>query len=78
MQQDKIIYQLTVEDIQTVANDYLERDLTDTEIMSIEDTIAENIPWYEAIEGAIRDEIERHSGRFSGNLYPTITNYIVI
>lgn len=53
MQNDKIIYQLTVEDIQTVANNLLNRELSQKEILKIEDEISENINWYDAIESAI-------------------------
>lgn len=53
MQKDKVIYQLTVEDVQTVANDLLNRDLSQKEILEIEDEISKNIGWYDAIEDAI-------------------------
>jgi len=52
----KIIYQLTVKDVQDVADQELERELTPEEIELIRDRIAEKIPWYDAIAGAI-DEI---------------------
>lgn len=52
---NKIIYQLTVEDIQTVANQELGRSLSDAEIESIIEPIAEKIPWYDAICNAITE-----------------------
>lgn len=55
----KIIYQLTVEDIQTVAQQELERKLTKNEIKSIEDVIAEKIKWYDAIVDAINEKISK-------------------
>lgn len=47
------IYYLTIEDVQNVAQDLLGRDLSDDEIAGIENSIAENITWYDAIERAI-------------------------
>ena len=55
----KPIYQLTVEDIQEVANQELERELSLEEIELIRDRIAERIPWYDAIAGAIDEMIVR-------------------
>jgi hypothetical protein len=53
---DKIIYQLTIEDIQKVATQELERELTKEEIEGLINPIAEKIPWYDAIAAAI-DEV---------------------
>ena len=55
----KIIYQLTIEDIQEVANQELERELSLEEIELIRDRIAEKIPWYDAIAEAIDEMIVR-------------------
>ena len=51
----KIIYQLTVTDIQTVAEQELNRKLKKEEILQLEDTIAENIDWYGAILFAFQE-----------------------
>ncbi len=48
-----IIYQLTEEDVQYVANEELERDISPEEIIKIKDAIAENIRWFDAIADAI-------------------------
>lgn len=56
MRKNKVIYQLIVEDVQTVAQDVIDRDLSDDEIKRILDQIAENIPWYDAISDAIYHE----------------------
>ena len=53
----KIVYSLNVDDIQTVAQQEIERELTREEIVSIEDSIAENVGWYDAIAAAINDQI---------------------
>jgi hypothetical protein len=55
---DKIIYQLTVEDLQNVANDELDRDLTEEEIRLLEDKIGDDIDWYGIISNAIIQHIK--------------------
>lgn len=57
MYSDKIIYSLTVEDIQTVAEGVLGRELSIDEIESITDSIADNINWYAAIADSIDKKI---------------------
>lgn len=58
MKNNKIIYSLTVEDIQSVAEQEINRELTAKEIKKIEDLIAENISWYDAVADAICEKIE--------------------
>lgn len=53
----KIIYSLNVEDVQRVANDLLDRDLTDAEIETVNESIAKRIYWYEVIENSILEKI---------------------
>lgn len=55
---DSIIYLLTVEDIQNVANEELGRNLTSDEIEKIRDAIAEKIRWYDVIAEAINEKID--------------------
>jgi hypothetical protein len=50
---EDIIYSLIIEDIQNVAQQELERSLSDNEIESIIDIVASNINWYDAIANAI-------------------------
>ena len=54
----KIIYQLTVKDIQEVANQELERELSLEEIELIQNRIAEKIRWYDAIAESIDEFIK--------------------
>ena len=54
----KIIYQLTIEDIQNVAEENFGRKLTSKEINKILDPIADKIPWYDAIYDAIKEKLE--------------------
>jgi hypothetical protein len=54
-----IYYKLTIEDVQNVAMEELDRELTRKELMQIEDPIAENIPWYDAIASAIEKVVDK-------------------
>jgi shikimate kinase len=51
----QIIYELTVDDLQTVAQEELDRELSLEEIKEIKELIAERINWYDAIAYAIAD-----------------------
>jgi DNA replicative helicase MCM subunit Mcm2 (Cdc46/Mcm family) len=53
----EVIYSLCIEDIQTVAELEIERELTIEEINNIKDLISEKIDWYEAIANSIAEEI---------------------
>lgn len=53
--EDETIYRLTIEDVQTVALEIFDRELSDDEINRITDLIAEKIPWYDAIAEAIKE-----------------------
>ncbi|MEK0338068.1 MAG: hypothetical protein QQN41_11605 [Nitrosopumilus sp.] len=57
-QNEKIVYSINVKDIQTVAQEEIERNLNLDEITKIEDTIAENIDWYGAIVDAINSNLD--------------------
>lgn len=59
MKKNTIIYSLTVEDIQTVANQELERNLSHNEISKIIETIAQKINWYDAISDSINESLIR-------------------
>jgi hypothetical protein len=52
---DKIFYSLSIEDIQTVALDEIDRKLTTKEIENIKDLIGEKINWYDAILDSIHE-----------------------
>lgn len=55
--QSRVFYFLNEEDIQNVALQEIERNLSDTEIENIKELIAFNINWYDAIANAIREKI---------------------
>lgn len=54
---NKIIYKLTIEDIQNVAQQELERNLTIVEVNKVVDLIGETIDWYNPIADAIINTI---------------------
>lgn len=55
--QSRVFYFLNEEDIQNVALQEIERNLSDTEIENIKELIAFNINWYDAIANAICEKI---------------------
>jgi len=56
MKKDKIIYSLNIADVQNVAQQELERTLTDSELKMVEDKIGDQFDWYETIASVIRSE----------------------
>ena len=56
---ERVVYYMNAEDVQTVADECLNRRLSDDEIEMIEDAIAERVDWFGAIEGAIQDKIDK-------------------
>ena len=50
---ENVIYQLSKSDIQKVANDEIDRNLSDKEISRIVDYIEKNIDWYNIISNGI-------------------------
>lgn len=54
----RIVYSLSVEDLQHVAYDELERELTEEEIKHVEEKLGDYISWYEAISLAIGDIVD--------------------
>ena len=54
---DRIVYSINVSDIQEVANQVLERDLTKEEVILVEDSVADYIDWFQAIENSICNHI---------------------
>ena len=52
---EKIIYSINIEDIQNVAEQELERQLTEKELRLVEDKVGDYINWYEAILNAINE-----------------------
>jgi len=53
--ENRIVYSLNVEDLQTVAENELNRKLNDEEIEYIENNLYKCIDWYQAIELTLMD-----------------------
>ena len=59
MRTNKVIYKLMIEDVQSVAEQEIERKLTAQEINFLIDDIADRIPWYDAISESIAHKIKK-------------------
>lgn len=57
-EKNEMIYSVSIEDIQQVAEENFGRKLTSKEIEKILDPIADRIPWYDAIYESIKDTLE--------------------
>ena len=55
----KVIYSINIEDLQTVAEQELERKLTDEEIKNVEKRLGDFIDWYEAIASTLNEVIKK-------------------
>ncbi len=53
-----IVYSLNIEDIQTIAIQEIDRELTDDEIENVKDLIGEKINWHDAILNSIIEKID--------------------
>ncbi len=58
MEQERIIYSLNIEDVQTVASEILDRHLSTNKISQIEEADAERIDWIEENAGPKSEKIE--------------------
>jgi hypothetical protein len=47
------VYELSIEDLQLVAREVLERELTNEEIAAVGNAVGDYIDWFQAIENAI-------------------------
>ncbi len=52
---NRIVYSIDVEDLQSVADQELDRELTDKETEFIENRLGDYVDWYGAIASAIGD-----------------------
>ena len=53
----KTIYEISVTDLQQVAKEVLERDLTDEEVVAVGNSVGNYIDWFQAIENAIYQHV---------------------
>ena len=54
---DRTVYSISVGDIQEVAKQVLERDLTKKEVLLVEESVGDYIDWFQAIENALRKHV---------------------
>ena len=58
LNKDYVLYSINVEDAQNVANDTIDRDLTDSEIKKVEERLGDYLPnWFDLLEMAIDDVV---------------------
>lgn len=60
---DRIIYSINVEDLQTVAEQELDRELTDKEIKRVEERLGDYIDWYGTIAITLNEVIKKKRKR---------------
>ena len=53
------VYEISVEDLQTVAREVLERELSSKEIAAVANSVGDYIDWFQAIENAIHEHVDR-------------------
>jgi hypothetical protein len=56
----KIFYSLSIEDIQTVAQQEFDRTLTKQEIDLVVEDIPDRINWYESISDVLNEKLSKH------------------
>ena len=56
---DRVIYSINIEDVLNVAEQELERELTDEEIKNVEKRLGEYIDWYGAIASTLSEVIKK-------------------
>lgn len=56
---DRIIYSISVGDIQEVADQVLDRTLTKQEVASVEGSIGDYLDWFQAIESSIHKCVQK-------------------
>lgn len=52
---ERTVYELSVDDLQRVAGEVLERELSDDEIAAVGNAVGDYIDWFQAIENAINN-----------------------
>lgn len=58
MKNSKIIYSINIKDVQEVAEEIIDRKLSDIELKVVEREIGDYIDWYDALETVISQKIE--------------------
>lgn len=58
MNENRIVYSIKVADLQEVAREELDRELSEEEIRIVEDRLGDYINWFEAVAFTIADKLE--------------------
>jgi len=58
IERERVVYSLNVEDIQSLAMQEIDRELTAEEIQKVEERLDHYIDWYQAIDSAISDTVK--------------------
>lgn len=56
-EEGKTVYEISVADLQDVAKEVLERELTDEEVVAVGNSVGDYIDWFQAIENAIYQHV---------------------
>ena len=54
---ERTVYEISTEDLQRVAKEVLERELSDEEIAAVGNSVGDYIDWFQAIENAISNSV---------------------
>ena len=57
MKKEEIVYSINIDDIQEVANQVLERRLTNKELALVRESVGDYIDWFQAVENAISEHV---------------------
>lgn len=52
---ERTVYEISIDDLQRVANEVLARELSDEEITAVEKSVGDYIDWFQAVENAINN-----------------------
>jgi hypothetical protein len=54
---ERTVYEISIEDLQRVAKEVLERELSDEEVAAVGNSVGDYIDWFQAIENAINNSV---------------------
>jgi hypothetical protein len=52
---ERTVYEISIDDLQRVANEVLARELNDEEITAVGKSVGDYIDWFQAVENAINN-----------------------
>lgn len=52
---ERTVYEISIDDLQRVANEVLARELSDEEITAVRKSVGDYINWFQAVENAINN-----------------------